>query len=199
MLRRALATGGEALGWRWLSRATQPRPIVLICDISGSMERYSRFMLRFAHVLDRTGAPIEVFVFGTRLTRITRELKVRSPDVALRRVGDRVVDWSGGTRIGESLHTLNRRWVRRTIRSSAVVLIVSDGWERGDATLLEREMVTLRRSCHRLLWLDPLASRPGFEPATVGLKAALPHVDELVPCASVASLEALAARLGHLS
>ncbi len=199
MLRRALATGGEALGWRWLSRATQPRPIVLICDISGSMERYSRFMLRFAHVLERTGAPIEVFVFGTRLTRITRELKVRSPDVALRRVGDRVVDWSGGTRIGESLHTLNRRWVRRTIRSSAVVLIVSDGWERGDATLLEREMVTLRRSCHRLLWLDPLASRPGFEPATVGLRAALPHVDELVPCASVASLEALAVRLGHLS
>ncbi len=195
MLRRALATGGEALEWRWLRRSRRPRPIVLVCDISGSMERYSRFLLRFAHALQRSGAPVEVFVFGTRLTRITRELRIRSPDAAIRRVADRVVDWSGGTRIGESLRTLNRRWVRRTIRSGAVVLIVSDGWERGDPELLAREMATLRRACHRLLWLDPLASRPGFEPSTVGLRAALPHVDALVPCASVESLEQLASHL----
>ena len=128
------------------------------------MERYSRFMLRFAHALQRSGAPLEVFVFGTRLTRITRQLRVRSPDAALRRVAEKVVDWSGGTRIGESLHELNRRWVRRTIRSGAIVLLVSDGWERGDPALLAREMGTLRRSCHRLLWIDPLAARPGFEP-----------------------------------
>jgi uncharacterized protein with von Willebrand factor type A (vWA) domain len=166
-----------------------------VCDISGSMERYSRFLLRFAHALQRSGAPVEVFVFGTRLTRITRELRARSPDAAIRQVADRVVDWSGGTRIGESLRTLNRRWVRRTIRSGALVLIVSDGWERGDPDLLAREMATLRRACHRLLWLDPLASRPGFEPTTVGLQAALPHVDALVPCATVASLQQLAGQL----
>ncbi len=198
MLRHALSTGGEALRWRWLRRTERPRPIVLVCDISGSMERYSRFMLRFAHALQRSGAPLEVFVFGTRLTRITRQLRIRSPEAALRRVAEKVVDWSGGTRIGESLHELNRRWVRRTIRSGAIVLLVSDGWERGDPALLAREMGTLRRSCHRLLWIDPLAARPGFEPATVGLRAALPFVDELVPAASVASLEELAARLGKL-
>ena len=195
MLRQALATGGESVVWRWLERTRRPRPIVLICDISGSMEGYSRFLLRFAHALERSGAPLEVFVFGTRLTRITRELRVRSADEALRRVADKVVDWSGGTRIGESLHTLNRRWVRRTIRSGAVVLLASDGWERGDPAVLAREMATLRRSCHRLLWLDPLASRPGFEPATAGLRAALPHADALVACGTVASLEELAGRL----
>lgn len=198
MLRHSLSTGGEALRWRWLRRTERPRPIVLVCDISGSMERYSRFMLRFAHALQRSGAPVEVFVFGTRLTRITRQLRVRSPDAALRLVAEKVVDWSGGTRIGESLRELNRRWVRRTVRSGAVVLLVSDGWERGDPELLGREMATLRRSCHRLLWIDPLAARPGFEPATVGLAAALPHVDELVAAASVASLEELAARLRSL-
>ncbi|HUQ15038.1 MAG TPA: VWA domain-containing protein [Gemmatimonadales bacterium] len=198
MLRHALAAGGEALRWRWLRRTTRPRPIVLVCDISGSMERYSRFMLRFAHALQRSGAPVEVFVFGTRLTRITRQLRVRSPDAALRRVADRVVDWSGGTRIGESLRQLNRRWVRRTVRSSAIVLLMSDGWERGDPAVLAREMATLRRSCHRLIWIDPLAARAGFEPATAGLQAALPHVDEFVPAASVASLAALAERLGDL-
>jgi uncharacterized protein with von Willebrand factor type A (vWA) domain len=198
MLRGALATGGEALRWRWLRRTLRPRPIVLVCDISGSMERYSRFMLRFAHALRRTGAPVEVFVFGTRLTRITRQLGVRNADAALRRVADRVVDWNGGTRIGESLRQLNQRWVRRTVRSGAIVLLVSDGWERGDPKLLAREMAVLQRSCHRLVWLDPLASRAGFEPATLGLKAALPFVDDFVPCASVASLEQMAQRLADL-
>ncbi|HEV2084639.1 MAG TPA: VWA domain-containing protein [Gemmatimonadales bacterium] len=198
MLRGALGTGGEALRWRWLRRTLRPRPIVLVCDISGSMERYSRFMLRFAHALRRTGAPVEVFVFGTRLTRITRQLAARSADAALRRVADRVVDWNGGTRIGESLRELNQRWVRRTVRSGALVLLVSDGWERGDPALLAREMARLQRSCHRLIWLDPLAGRAGFEPATVGLEAALPFVDDFVPCGSVASLEQLAERLAAL-
>lgn len=198
MLRRALASGGESLRWRWLRRSTRPRPIVLICDISGSMKHYSRFMLRFAHALQRSGAPVEVFVFATRLTRITRQLKLRSADAALRRVADKVVDWNGGTRIGESMRELNQHWVRRTVKSASVVLLVSDGWERGDPAQLAAQLATLRRSCHRLLWLDPLASRPGFQPATVGLRAALPHIDELIPCASVASLADLAARLSQL-
>jgi uncharacterized protein with von Willebrand factor type A (vWA) domain len=198
MLRGALASGGEVLDWRWLGRATRPRPIVLVCDISGSMERYSRFLLRFAHALQRSGAPLEVFVFGTRLTRITRQLRQRSANAALRQVAEKVVDWNGGTRIGDSLHELNRRWVRRTVRSGAIVLLVSDGWERGDPAKLGREMASLRRACHRILWLDPLASRPGFEPATAGLQAALPHTDALVPCATVASLTTLAERLESL-
>jgi uncharacterized protein with von Willebrand factor type A (vWA) domain len=170
----------------------------LVCDISGSMERYSRFMLRFAHALQRSGAKVEVFVFATRLTRITRQLGLRTADAALRRVAEKVVDWNGGTRIGESLRELNQRWVRRTVRSGAVVLLVSDGWERSDPALLAREMATLQRSCHRLIWLDPLAGRPGFEPATVGLRAALPYVDDFVSCASVASLEEMAERLAAL-
>jgi uncharacterized protein len=198
MLRAALACGGETLRWKWLTRTERPRPIVLVCDISGSMERYSRFILRFAHALRRSGARVEVFVFATRLTRITRQLGIRSPDAALRRVAEKVVDWSGGTRIGESLRQLNQRWVRRTVRSGAIVMLVSDGWERGDPALLAREMAVLQRSCHRLIWLDPLASRPGFEPATAGLRAALPYVDDFVPCASVASLEEMAERLGRL-
>lgn len=199
MLRRSLATGGEPLDWRWLRRKSRPRPIALVCDISGSMERYSRLLLRFAHALARSGAPVEVFVFGTRLTRITRELRLRDADAALRRVAVKVVDWSGGTRIGASLRELNRRWVRRTIKSGALVLLVSDGWERDDPALLARELATLQRSCHRLIWLDPLAGRPGFEPVTQGLLAALPHVDEFVPCGNVASLEELAWRLAGWS
>jgi uncharacterized protein with von Willebrand factor type A (vWA) domain len=195
MLRRSLATFGEPLSWTWLAHPKRPRPIVLIADISGSMERYSRLMLRFAHALGATGAPVEVFVFGTRLTRITRELAHRDPDAALKRVGHAVLDWNGGTRIGESIRELNQRWVRRTIRSGAIVLIASDGWERGDPAVLSAEMARLRRSCYRLYWLDPLASHPGFTPEVAGLKAALPHVDALLPCASVASLEDLARRI----
>ncbi len=195
MLRRSLGTGGEALDWRWLRRRDRPRPLVLICDISGSMAAYSRFLIRFAHTLGRLGPPVEVFVFGTRLTRITRELRVHDADAALARVAHKVVDWNGGTRIGRSLHELRRGWLRRTTRSGAIVLLVSDGWERDDPGLLARETAALQRRCHRLIWLDPLASRPGFAPATAGLVAALPFVDDFLPCASVASLEDLAARL----
>ncbi len=199
MVRRSLATGGEAVDWRWWTRTTRARPLALVCDISGSMEAYSRFLLRFAHALTRAGARVETFVFGTRLTRITRELTHHDPDEAIRRVAAKVVDWNGGTRIGASLRELNRRWVRRTIRNSAVVLIVSDGWERDDPALLGREMETLRRSCHRIIWLDPLAGHDGFKPATLGLKAALPFVDEFLPCGNVASLADLAQLLATSS
>lgn len=195
MLRGSLATGGETVAWRWLRTAARPRPVVLVCDISGSMETYSRFLLRFAHALRGTGAPVEVFLFGTRLTRVTRELRHRHPDQAIHLAARKVTDWHGGTRIGASLHDLNRRWVRRTIRSSAVVLVASDGWERDDPARLGAELAALRRACHRLIWLNPLAEHAEFEPATAGLRAALPHLDALLPCGSVASLEALAARL----
>ena len=195
ILRRALATLGEPIRWHWLDHPTRPRPLVLVCDISGSMERYSRLLLRFAHTLEQSGAPVEVFVFGTRLTRITRQLRVRDADTALARVGSSVTDWNGGTRIGASLAELNRRWVRRTVRSGAVVLLCSDGWERDDPVRLAGEMARLRRSCYRLYWLDPLASQPGFAPEVAGLRAALPYVDALVPCASVGSLADLARRL----
>ena len=195
MLRGSLATGGETVAWRWLRTAARPRPVVLICDISGSMEPYSRFLLRFAHALRRTGAPVEVFLFGTRLTRVTRELQHRHPDQAIRLAARKVRDWHGGTRIGASLHELNRRWVRRTIRSSAVVLIASDGWERDDPARLGIELAALRRACHRLIWLNPLAEHPEFEPATAGLRSARPHLDALLPCGSVASLDALASLL----
>jgi uncharacterized protein len=198
MLRRSLGTGGETLAWRWFRATERPRPLVLVCDISGSMETYTRFLLRFAHALRGTRAPVEVFVFGTRLTRITRELRHRDPDEALRRAAARVQDWNGGTRIGASLGELNRRWVRRAVRSSAVVLIVSDGWERDDPARLGEEMARLRRACHRLIWLNPLAGQPGFEPATGGLVAALPHVDAFLACGSVATLEGLGRRLGSL-
>ncbi len=198
MLRGSLATGGETVAWRWLRRAVRPRPVVLICDVSGSMEPYSRFLLRLAHAMRRAGAPVEVFLFGTRLTRVTRELEHRHPDQAIRLAARKVTDWHGGTRIGASLHQLNRRWVRRTIRSSAVVLIASDGWERDDPTHLGVELAALRRACHRLIWLNPLAEHAEFEPATGGLRAALPHLDALLPCGSVSSLEVLATRLAPL-
>lgn len=198
MLRRALATGGAPVEWLWVRRRVQPRPIVFICDISGSMERYSRFLLRFAHALARAGARTESFVFGTRMTRITRQLRHRDVDEALARVAAAVVDWSGGTRIGQALRELNVRWARRTIRSGAVVIVVSDGWERGDPAVLAEEMARLQRSCWRLIWLDPLAGTPGFAPLTAGLRAALPHVDDFLPCHDVASLERFAALLADL-
>jgi len=198
MLRRALATGGAPVEWLWVRRRVQPRPIVFICDISGSMERYSRFLLRFAHALGRAGARTESFVFGTRMTRITRQLRHRDVDAALARVAASVVDWSGGTRIGQALRELNVRWARRTIRSGAVVIVVSDGWERGDPAVLAEEMARLQRSCWRLIWLDPLAGTPGFAPLTAGLRAALPYVDDFLPCHDVASLERFAALLADL-
>jgi len=196
MLRAATRSDGVPLLWRWLRHRRRPRPLVLVVDISGSMERYSRLLARFAHVLAHSGAPVEVFLFGTRLTRVTRTLRHSDADTALRQMGRSVRDWNGGTRIGESLRELNRCWVRRTVRSGSVVLLASDGWESGDPTLLAREMATLRRSCHRLLWLDPLAGQPGFAPEVSGLRAALPHIDGLVPCASVADLLGVMVGLG---
>ena len=196
MMRRSLSTAGDPLTWLWRRRRTRPRPIVAICDISGSMERHSRFALRFVHALTRMDVRTESFVFGTRLTRITPHLRHRDADRALGEVAATVRDWAGGTQIGAALHAFNRRWGRRVLRSSAIVIIVSDGWDRGDPSTVADEMEMLRRRCHRIVWLNPLAATAGYEPRTAGMAAALPFVDEFRAIGSVASLEELGELLG---
>ena len=191
MFRRNLATG-ELTDWVWRRQIREPRQLVVICDISGSMERHSRLLLRFAQALARTNeVRTESFVFGTRLTRVTRLMKDRDRDRALARVADTVTDWAGGTRIGESFREFNHKWARRTLRSSGVVIVVSDGWDRGDPALVAAETARLRRNCHRLVWLNPLASAPGYQPLAAGMKAAYPFIDDFLPAGTLASLERL--------
>jgi len=199
MLRDNLATGGDLVAWVWRRRVRRPRSLVLLCDVSGSMERHARLLLRFAQALGRaSGVRTEAFVFGTRLTRITHELRGRDPDLALRRVTGAVDDWSGGTRIGEAFREFNLRWARRVLRSSGIVLVVSDGWDRGDPRLVGVETARLQRSCHRLVWLNPLAGDDGWTPLAAGMAAAYPFIDDLLPMTSVASLERLGTVLGGL-
>jgi uncharacterized protein with von Willebrand factor type A (vWA) domain len=194
MFRRNLATG-ELTDWVWRRQIKEPRSLVVICDISGSMERHSRLLLRFAQALARTNeVRTESFVFGTRLTRVTRLMKDRDRDRALARVADTVTDWAGGTRIGESFREFNHKWARRTLRTSGVVIVVSDGWDRGDPALVAAETARLRRNCHRLVWLNPLASAPGYQPLAAGMKAAYPYIDDFLPAGTLASLE----RLGEI-
>ena len=197
MMRRSLATAGDPLTWIWRRRRTRPRPIVAICDISGSMEQHSRFALRFVHAMTRMDVRTETFVFGTRLTRITPHLRHRDADRALREIASSVHDWAGGTQIGAALHVFNRRWARRVLRSSAIVIIVSDGWDRGEPATVTAEMELLRRRCHRIVWLNPLAGTVGYEPRTAGMAAALPFLDDFLPIGSVESLEELGALLGR--
>lgn len=195
-LRRSLRHGGEILQWARRERTSKPRPLVVLADISGSMERYTRLLLFFLYGLARgLDRRVEAFLFGTRLTRITRELAGRDPYGALVEVTRAVPDWSGGTRIGESLKAFNFRWARRVLSGGAIVLIVSDGWDRGDTDLLSAEMARLQRSCHRLIWLNPLLGSPEYEPLTRGIRAALPFVDDFLPVHSLASLQDLSRRL----
>ncbi len=198
-LRRSLRHGGVPVDLRHRRRKERMRPLVLLCDISGSMDRYSRLLLRFVHALEHGLEAVEVFVFGTRLTRITRELRRRNVDAAIAEVTKSVEDWSGGTRIGESIKTFNYRWSRRVLRSGATVVVISDGWDRGDPTLLATEMARLQRSCRRLIWLNPLLGAPGYQPLTQGIRAALPYVDEFLPVHNLQSLEALAQLLGAVA
>jgi uncharacterized protein with von Willebrand factor type A (vWA) domain len=178
----------------------RPRAITVICDISGSMERHSRLLMRFAMALHRmSNVRTEAFVFGTHLSRVTHELAGRDPDVALDRVSAAVSDWSGGTRIGASLEQFNRDWARRTLRSSGVVIVVSDGWDRGDPALVRREMARLQRSCHRLIWLDPLAGTEYYQPLAGGMAAAYPFIDDLVAVHDLASLFSLGELLAEMA
>ena len=194
-LRRSLRRGGEPFELLRRVRREKDRPLVVLCDISGSMEAYARLFLPFAYTLKTATSRLEVFVFATRLTRITRELAGRDVDLALRSASSRIADWGGGTRIGEALKHFNYEWGRRLLGRGAWVVVLSDGWDRGDRPLLEREMARLRRSCQRLLWLNPLLGSAGYEPTAGGIRAVLPHVDDFLPVHDLRSLEQLAAIL----
>src|SRR5262249_33020448 len=186
--RRSLRTGGEPVILARRMRRWKPRPLVILCDISGSMSVYSRLLLHFVHTVANGLQNVETFVFGTRLTRITRQLARRDVDEALRDVSRVVEDWSGGTRIGESLRAFNYRWARRVLGQGAVVLVISDGWDRGDVRILADEMARLRRNCHRLIWLNPLLGQEDYRPVTAGMRTALPYVDDFLPAHNLDSL-----------
>ncbi len=189
---------GELLELPRRRRRSAPRPIVLISDVSGSMERYSRVLLSFVYGLAQGARQVESFVFATDLTRITRAVAGRGAARALTRVIREVDDWGGGTRIGEALRTFNTRWARRVTRNGPIVLIVSDGWDRGDPDALARELARVRRSCRRVIWLNPLLGSVDYEPLTRGMQTALRYVDDFLPAHNLASLDELAEHLQNL-
>ncbi len=191
MVRASLRTAGEPIERHRKAPTLRPRPLVLVIDVSGSMSPYARMLLQYVHACVAARGRVEAFAFGTRLTRITNELAGRDHDRALERAAASVVDFAGGTRIGAALAELNRVHGRRLGRGS-VVVILSDGWDRGDPDELDAEMARLRRSAHRLVWLNPLAAHPDYEPLTRGMRAAVPHTDELLAGNSLQSLEQLA-------
>ncbi len=197
-LRRSLRRGGEVMHLQWRRRRKKPRPLVVLCDISGSMEAYSRIFLQFIYALATATDRLEAFVFGTRLTRISRQLRHRDVDEALRQAAGLVVDWGGGTRIGESFKRFNYDWGRRVLGRGAVVAVLSDAWDRGEIDLLERETARLKRSCGRLLWLNPLIGSPGYEPITRGIRRVLPYIDDFMPVHNLTSLEQLGRVLARL-
>ena len=172
----------------WKQRKMKPRPVVILSDISGSMERYSRILLHFMHTLSRQIKTLEAFTFGTRLTRITQQIRSGDIEVAMSRITADVKDWDGGTRIGASLETFNRFWARRTLGNGAIVILISDGWDTGDNSLLQSEMKRLQRSCHRLIWLNPNLGYDTFEPLTRGVLTLLPFTDEFLPVHNLQSL-----------
>jgi uncharacterized protein with von Willebrand factor type A (vWA) domain len=190
-IRSSLRTGGDPVERHWREPSERPRPLVLVCDVSGSMEPYARMLLQYMQACVAARRRVEAFVFGTRLTRVTAELAGRDPDRALDRAAGAAGDWSGGTRIGDALATLNREHGRRLGRG-AIVVLLSDGWDRGDPDQLAAEMARLARCAHTLIWLNPLKAHPGYEPLTRGMQAALPHVDHFLSGNSLASLAHLA-------
>jgi uncharacterized protein len=193
-VRRMLQAGGEAGELRFETPRDRPRRVVLLVDVSGSMEAYADALLRFAHAaVRRYEGRTEVFTMGTRLTRVTVEMSHRDPDTAMRAVAGAVPDWSGGTRLAETLRTFLAIWGRPGVARGAVVVVLSDGWETGDAADLGEQAEQLHRLAHRVVWANPRAGRPGFEPTAAGMAAALPHCDELVEGHSLAALEHLAA------
>lgn len=188
-VRQSMRNEGELIQLSWRGNQTRMRDIVVLCDISGSMERYSRMLLHFIHTITAGMRRVETFVFGTRLTRITRYLKQRDIDDAVSSVSQKVNDWAGGTRIGDALKDFNYLWARRVLRSGAVVMVISDGWDRGDIPLFEREVARLSRNCYRLIWLNPLLGYENYEPLTRGIKAAMPYIDDFLPVHNLESLE----------
>jgi uncharacterized protein len=191
LARASIATGGDPVARRFRRRALAPRKLVVLCDVSGSMEAYSRALLLYLHAVVRSGRGVEVFAFGTRLTRLTPELQTRDPEQALARAAARVVDWAGGTRIGASLKHYNDVWGRRGLTRGAVVLIASDGWERADHELVGTEMARLHRAAHTVVWVNPVKGSTAYQPLAAGMRAALPSIDRFVTGHNLASLEAL--------
>ncbi len=193
-LRAALRSGGDIIPLRWRKRRHRHPPLVVLCDISGSMERYARMLLHFLHAVTNDRDRVHTFLFGTRLTNVTRYLRYRDIDIALEKISDAVVDWSGGTRISECLHDFNRFWSRRVLTQGAVVILITDGLDRDGGEGLAIEMDRLHRSSRRLIWLNPLLRYDQFQPKSQGIRAILPHVDEFRP---VHNLESLA-QLSHI-
>lgn len=191
-VRLALRNHGEPIRWAHTTTAWRPRRLVMILDVSGSMESYSRALLRFAHASVVARNRVEVFTLGTRLTRVTRQLGNRDPDAAIRAVTPEVADWSGGTRLGEVVGDFNDRWGIRGMARGSVVVILSDGWDRGEPEVLAAQMARLHRVTHRLIWVNPLKATPGYAPLAAGMAAALPHLDTFVAGNSYRSLEDLA-------
>ncbi len=194
-LRGMTGAAGAVAPLAWRARVRRPPPLVVLCDISGSMDRYARMLLHFLHAITNDGHRVHTLVFGTRLTNITRHLAHRDVDVALARVTTAVDDWAGGTRIGASLEEFNRRWSRRLLAQNAVVLLISDGLDADAGEGLAFEVERLSKSCARLIWLNPLLRYAGFEARPAGIRAILPHVDDFLPVHNVASLRDLAAAL----
>ena len=194
-LRAALRGGADIIDLKRRRRRTRPPPLVALCDISGSMGRYSRMLLHFLHAVTNDRDRVFTFLFGTRLTHITRHLRRRDVDEALDRVAEAVEDWSGGTRIGHCVDEFNRRWSRRVLGQGAIVLLISDGLDRDAGTGIQREIERLHKSARRLIWLNPLLRYEGFAPKSMGVRALLPHVDEFRPVHNLESLEALASAL----
>ena len=194
-IRSSLRWGGEILTLDRRRRVTRPPPLVALCDISGSMSRYAQVLLHFLHAVTNERDRVHSFLFGTRLTNVTRQLRHRDPEVAFELVSHLVPDWSGGTRIGESLERFNRDWGRRVLGQGAVVLLITDGLDREGARGLAEATDRLRHSCRRLIWLNPLLRFEGFQPRSQGIRAMLPHVDEFRPVHNLASLRELVATL----
>lgn len=191
-LRGAMRTGGEPIRHRFRRARSRPRRVVLLCDISGSMSAYSRVLLRFMHAGVISGAPLEAFVLGTRLTRVTRELTTKNPDRALGEASGAVRDWSGGTRLGDTIKEFVDRWGQRGMARGSVVVILSDGWDRGDVDVLAEQMLRLSRLAYKVIWVNPLKAAPGYQPLARGMAAALPYVDEFLSGHNFESLEELA-------
>ena len=196
-LKSSLRDGGEILGLSRRRRVTRPPPLVALCDISGSMSRYAQVLLHFLHAVTNDRDRVHSFLFGTRLTNVTRQLRHRDAEVAFELVSHVVPDWQGGTRIGESLELFNRLWARRVLGQGAVVLLITDGLDREGARGLADATDRLRRSCRRLIWLNPLLRYAGFQPRSQGIRAMLPYVDEFRPVHNLQSLRALVETLSH--
>ena len=194
-IRASLRTGGEIFAIARTRKVTRPPPLVVLCDISGSMARYAQILLHFLHAVANDRDRVHTFLFGTRLSNISRQLRHRDPEVAFHMVSQIVPDWSGGTRIGETLEAFNKHWSRRVLGQGAMVLLVTDGLDRDGAAGLSENMERLHKSCSRLIWLNPLLRWDGFEPKSQGIRAMLPHVDEFRTVHNLASLRALVASL----